>query len=79
MRVTSTDLSKPLVNRVRFHLHDTFSNDVVTVKPKNDVAEITRYAWGAFTVGAEVENEPDTYLELDLAEDPDAPANFRKR
>lgn len=80
LRVSSIDpVNKPLLNKVRFHLHDTFRRSVLTVRPKDNVAELKRYASGAFTVGAEVENEPETYLELDLAKDRDAPAEFRLR
>ena len=78
LEVRSTDPSKPLTGRVRFHLHDSYRVSKVTVKPKNGVAAIDRYAYGAFTVGAEVENEPDTFLELDLV-DVDAPAKFKAR
>jgi hypothetical protein len=76
--VRSTDPAKPLTGRVRFHLHDSYRVSKVTVKPKNGVASIERYAYGAFTVGAEVENEPDTFLELDLV-DVEAPAKFKAR
>lgn len=80
LRVTSTDPERPIDgSRVRFHLHDSFRRHVVTVKAKNGAADLTRYAYGAFTVGAEVEDEPETFLELDLAEDPEAPARFRSR
>ena len=79
LRVVTTDPARPLTDKVRFHLHDTFRRNIVTVKPSKGVAEIERYAWGAFTVGAEVEGEPDTFLELDLADDPKAPGPFRRR
>lgn len=79
LKVTSTDPKKPLTRPVRFHLHDTFHPSVDTVKPKDGVAETSRLAWGAFTVGAEVANEPDSYLELNLATDPDAPEGWRAR
>lgn len=79
LKVTSTDPKKPLTRPVRFHLHDTFHPSVDFVKPKDGVAETCRLAWGAFTVGAEVANEPDSYLELDLAKDPDAPEGWKNR
>jgi hypothetical protein len=78
LRVTATAEGAPLVNRVRFHLHDTFRRSIVTREPKSGVAEISRIAWGAFTVGAEVENEPDSYLELDLSKLKGAPRQFRE-
>jgi hypothetical protein len=79
--VVPTDLTKPVQNRVRFHLHDSFRDNMVEVKPDADgTAALERVAYGAFTVGAEVENEPETYLELDLS-DPrvGAPEVFRNR
>ncbi len=80
LSVSALPNAPPLTNRVRFHLHDTFRKSVVTVRPKNGVAKLKRYAWGAFTVGAEVEHEPETFLELDMAaEDFDAPRPFKAR
>jgi hypothetical protein len=69
----------PLRGAVRFYLHDTFLNDrpVVSVSPAG-VAELSIDAWGAFTVGA-VADGGLTRLELDLAEHPDFPADFRPR
>lgn len=58
----------PIEGDVRFHLHDTFPRQVRTVKAKDGAASLSVVAWGAFTVGAEVRGEPDTYLELDLAD-----------
>lgn len=80
MRVESTDPARPLIEKVRFHLHQSFGRRVVTVSPKDGVAELERVAYGAFTVGAEVEGEPETYLELDMSADKfDAPIRFKKR
>lgn len=79
LQVRSTDPARPLVSAVRFHLHDSFPRMVVTKKPVDGVAELTRYSWGAYTVGAEVAGEPDTYLELDLSQDPDAPVGWKDR
>lgn len=70
---------QPLRNgqRVRFHLHPTFRQPVVSVRVQKGVARLNRYAWGAFTVGVEI---PDrTCLEIDLSEKKDAPAKFRGR
>jgi hypothetical protein len=50
---------------------------VVSVSPAG-VAELSIDAWGAFTVGA-VADGGLTRLELDLAEHPDFPAEFRAR
>jgi hypothetical protein len=80
IKVESTDPAKPLLNRVRFHLHDSFPGGPVIVKPRGGVARLDRIASGAFTVGAEVDNEPDTFLELDLgAPEVGAPPAFRNR
>jgi pYEATS domain-containing protein involved in immunity len=58
---------RPIEGVVRFHLHNTFPRMVRMVRPKGGKAKLTVIAWGAFTVGAEVEGEENTYLELDLA------------
>jgi hypothetical protein len=66
----------PLVGKVRFHLHDTFTPDVEEVEVENGVARLTIVAYGAFTVGAELDD--GTKLELDLAdEDIIAPKQFK--
>ncbi len=71
--------SDPLRGSVQFFLHSSFRNDrpVVRVSPAG-LAELSIDAWGAFTVGA-VADAGLTHLELDLAEHPDAPADFRAR
>jgi hypothetical protein len=38
---------------------------------------MSKIAWGAFTIGAELED--GTQLEYDLAENTDLPQDFRKR
>jgi len=78
LEVRSTSSDKPLTAPVRFHLHDTFNPAVVLEEPEKDAAKLHRYAVGAFTVGAEVKDEPGTYLELDLATLPGAPKRFRE-
>lgn len=76
--LSSTDPARPLTNRVRFHVHETFNPAVVTETPVDNAATWEQYAYGAFTVGAEVEHEPDSYFELDLsAPDIDAPQRFK--
>ncbi len=68
---------RKLKRRVEFHLHDSFSKQVRSIKPDPDgVVRERLWSYGAFTVGALVEN---TKLELDLAELPDAPLEFRSR
>ncbi len=76
-KVVSNDNSKPLGKKVKFFLHPTFKPDEVEVEVKNGMAVLTRIAWGAFTVGAEMED--GTRLEYDLAEDLTLPEEFRKR
>jgi hypothetical protein len=77
LRVESTDPATPLTGVVRFFLHDSFRNDrpEVPVGPKG-VAELELRGYGAFTVGA-LADQGATELELDLAELPDAPLEFR--
>jgi hypothetical protein len=78
--VEAVGSAAPVTADTRFHLHDTFPRQVRTVRPKDGRARLSLIAWGAFTVGAEVEGEPDTFLELDLA-DPryGFPERFRAR
>jgi hypothetical protein len=63
---------------VRFHLHPTFVPSVTEVAASGGEAQLTRYAWGAFTVGVEIPTK-NVRLELALASLPDAPALFKKR
>lgn len=79
IRVVSTDISKPLTGFVKFFLHDTFinSNPIIAVEENVAVLNLTK-VYGAFTIGAEADGG-DTKLELDLAELPDAPAEFKSR
>ncbi len=67
----------PLEGDVVFHLHPTFSHNVVTQPASGGVARLRLTAWGAFTVGAVTAD--GTRLELDLAELPGAPMAFRLR
>lgn len=69
--------TKPLKGEVTFHLHPTFKPSVEMVKVVNGVALLSKIAWGAFTIGAELED--GTRLEYDLAENMDLPEDFRKR
>jgi len=62
---------------VVFHLHPTFNPPTAIVAASGGTAALDRLAWGAFTIGVEVEG---VRLELDLATDvPGAPALFRSR
>jgi hypothetical protein len=69
---------KKLNKTVIFHLHDSFVKPRREVKPRDGVAELKVWAYGAFTVGAEV-TQDGTQLELDLAKLDDAPDLFRER
>lgn len=60
---------------VRFHLHPTFGKVTHEMPVRGGVARLRLVAYGAFTVGAE--SELGTRLELDLAEEPEAPEAFR--
>lgn len=73
-----TDGKRQLNRSVTFHLHPTFVPAAVSVLSNNNVAELTRASWGAFTVGATIEGE-ETKLELDLAELSGVPDLFKSR
>ena len=74
----SAGSEKALSSGVVFHLHDTFPEPVVPVERKNNRAVFKTAAYGAFTVGALVEQD-QTPLELDLATLPTAPKRFREQ
>jgi hypothetical protein len=78
LEVRSTDPQHhPLTGRVRFHLHDSFSPDVEDVTAVEGVARLTLVAYGAFTVGVEIED--GTQLEINLADDDiQAPRRFKE-
>jgi uncharacterized integral membrane protein len=80
IRLTVSSLhpdTNPLGGAVQFFLHPTFNNPtpIVTVGTSG-VAELNLKAWGAFTVGAVVDNGV-TKLELDLSQLQSAPMDFR--
>jgi hypothetical protein len=80
IQVLATDpVRNPLSGAVQFYLHPTFSNDkpIVTVSPSG-VADLNLTACGAFTIGAIMDNGRSK-LELDLAELPDAPSEFKSK
>lgn len=91
LQVQSIDPERPLTSLVQFHLHPTFANSNPKIVPSNGLARLSRLAWGAFTVGAEVllpasERGSRTSdgsrwipLELDLAEVPGFPERFVSR
>ncbi|MFD0894701.1 TIR domain-containing protein [Luteolibacter ambystomatis] len=68
---------RPLNGTVEFHLHDSFNPNIERVPVRFGEARLSLRAYGAFTVGAMVNDE--TILELDLSELPQAPEVFRNR
>jgi prokaryotic YEATS domain/SIR2-like domain len=77
--VQSTDQAlHPLSGYVRFHLHPTFVPAVCQVEVDSQgVARMTRWGYGAFTVGVEAD-QGKTTLELDLSKLEGAPREFRE-
>lgn len=69
---------EPLRDRVTFYLHPTFAEDRVDRTIRAGRATLSRWAYGAFTLGA-VTDAGATRLELDLAEQPVLPLWFRQR
>lgn len=67
--------------RAVFHLHPTFSPNRYERPFSGNTAQLVLTAYGAFTVGVEVEPAAGAAipLEIDLAADPRAPAVFRSR
>jgi pYEATS domain-containing protein involved in immunity len=76
LTVSSTNPANPLLGSVTFYLHPTFKLPTVVRPVENGIAVLTVVAWGAFTVGAMADGGA-TRLELDLAENPDAPDDFK--
>jgi len=68
----------PITGAVVFHLHPTFSRMDPVVIAEGGRATLTLAAWGAFTVGAEVDGGT-TQLELDLSELGGVPELFASR
>ncbi len=79
LQLCSVNPRHPLQGRVDIFLHPSFARHRISIDtPPNGVIELRLKAWGAFTVGALVE-QGMTLLELDLAELADAPTVFRSR
>lgn len=77
LEVSRFDASTPaLEGSVEFYLHDTIKPTVQRVAVQDGVARLSLLSFGAFTVGA-IADGGATLLELDLAEDPRFPENFR--
>lgn len=79
--VVSADTTKPLIDgtQVTFYLHDSFAQKENRKLAKNGAATVDCVSAGAFTIGAEVQEEKDILLELDLKDVPGAPAGFTSR
>lgn len=67
---------RPLTEAV-FHLHPTFHPSIVRAPFRDGVARHTLVSYGAFTVGAVIP-ERDVRLELNLAQLPGAPDEFKR-
>lgn len=78
LAVSSTPGSPPLDGDVQFFLHPTFANPKPRVPVVDGQATIAVTSWGAFTVGALVD-QGETRLELDLAKHPEATEPWRSR
>lgn len=78
LKVQSTNSDKPLLGKVKFHLHPTFRNMTPEVNAVNGQAKLNIIGWGAFTVGAQMDDDA-VKLELDLASVKSAPQLFRSR
>lgn len=76
IQVLGTDPNNPLTGKVVFHLHNTFRNPNPSVEAEDNEAVLTLMVYGSFTVGAETDNGK-TKLELDLAELPNVPKEFK--
>lgn len=81
--VESLDLNNPLTDEVVFYIHDSFNPSVYPIKPDEftpdgKAMDDEIVSFGAFTVGA-VADQGRTLLELDLAEQPEFPKQFRER
>ena len=78
LTVTSMVPAKPLQGEVVFVLHPTFREHIVRRLVENGIAQLAVISYGAFTVGA-IADGGETKLELDLANHPEAPEDFRSR
>ncbi|WP_245442940.1 FRG domain-containing protein [Methylobacterium terrae] len=74
----TSETEKKLTGKVVFYLHDSFKNPIRKISPKDGKAELKTWSYGAFTVGAMIEQDGTT-LELDLAELEGAPKRFREQ
>jgi hypothetical protein len=76
IRVVSTDPARPLIGKVKLHLHPTFGQWwSYDLDAKGGVAEENISSYGAFTIGAEAD-DGKTRLELDLMDVPGGTKRF---
>ncbi|MFM9968380.1 MAG: pYEATS domain-containing protein [Burkholderiales bacterium] len=74
--VVSTDPARPLVGKVKLHLHPTFGRwSTYDLDVKGGVAEDNIVSYGAFTIGVEAD-DGKTRLELDLMDMPGGTKRF---
>lgn len=78
LEVKSIVNDKTLEKGVILHLHSSFPKPVVEVIPVDGIVTYQASAFGAFTVGALVQDD-GTRLELDLADLKTAPKRFREQ
>ncbi|MCS3529577.1 pYEATS domain-containing protein [Chryseobacterium sp. JUb7] len=79
LEVMSTNPNNPLTGFVKFHLHPSFNNSEPMIAVTDGTATLLlNTVYGAFTAGIEVD-EGKTQLEIDLAELPNIPQEFRDR
>jgi hypothetical protein len=79
LKVRSADKNDPLKGMVKFFLHNTFRNPEPVISVQNGEAILKlSMVYGAFTVGA-LADDGRTQLELDLAQLPNVPDDFKER
>lgn len=79
LEVISTNPLNPLTGVVKFHLHPSFNNsEPIIAVTEGTAILVLSTVYGAFTAGAEAD-EGKTRLEIDLADLPNAPQEFRDR
>lgn len=79
LEVSSINPLNPLTGVVKFYLHPSFNNSEPIIAVTDGTATLVlNTVYGAFTAGAEAD-DGKTKLEIDLAELPNAPQDFKER
>jgi hypothetical protein len=78
LRVVPEPGTPGIKGMVTFYLHQSFAKNIKSVRAVGGEAKLSVFAFGAFTVGAVIDEE-QVELELDLAELSNAPKKFRQR